>query len=171
MTFPDTAESKQIEFRPGWLPDELSELKRTRPLSRLTAEELAYKYPDLSGGQPLLIESYSMSMFNNGGALLLLYYTPGEIIEEHWDEQNVDVMRFHCTMTLEANAYAPERTLEQDILLMSNPEAGWIVCLNGEIGMDELVKVARNLEIFETGTALTYDDFENHYAFMDGGVG
>ena len=171
VTFPDTAESKQIEFRPGWLPDELSELKRTRPLSRLTAEELAYKYPDLSGGQPLLIESYSMSMFNNGGALLLLYYTPGEIIEEHWDEQNVDVMRFHCTMTLEANAYAPERTLEQDILLMSNPEAGWIVCLNGEIGMDELVKVARSLEIFETGTALTYDDFENHYAFMDGGVG
>ena len=171
VTFPDTAESKQIEFRPGWLPDELSELKRTRPLSRLTAEELAYKYPDLSGGQPLLIESYSMSMFNNGGALLLLYYTPGEIIEEHWDEQNVDVMRFHCAMTLEANAYAPERTLEQDILLMSNPEAGWIVCLNGEIGMDELVKVARNLEIFETGTALTYDDFENHYAFMDGGVG
>ena len=171
VTFPDTAESKQIEFRPGWLPDELSELKRTRPLSRLTAEELAYKYPDLSGGQPLLIESYSMSMFNNGGALLLLYYTPGEIIEEHWDEQNVDVMRFHCTMTLEANAYAPDRTLEQDILLMSNPEAGWIVCLNGEIGMDELVKVARNLEIFETGTALTYDDFENHYTFMDGGVG
>ena len=171
VTFPDTAESKQIEFRPGWLPDELSELKRTRPLSRLTAEVLAYKYPDLSGGQPLLIESYSMSMFNNGGALLLLYYTPGEIIEEHWDEQNVDVMRFHCTMTLEGNAYAPERTLEQDILLMSNPEAGWIVCLNGEIGMDELVKVARSLEIFETGTALTYDDFENHYAFMDGGVG
>ena len=171
VTFPDTAESKQIEFLPGWLPDELSELMVKKPLSRLTAEELAYKYPDLSGGQPLLIESYSMSMFNNGGALLLLYYTPGEIIEEHWDEQNVDVMRFHCTMTLEANAYAPERTLEQDILLMSNPEAGWIVCLNGEIGMDELVKVARNLEIFETGTALTYDDFENHYAFMDGGVG
>ncbi len=170
VTFPDTAESKQIEFRPGWLPDELSELKRTRPLSRLTAEELAYKYPDLSGGQPLLIESYSMSMFNNGGALLLLYYTPGEIIEEHWDEQNVDVMRFHCTMTLEANDYSPERTLEQDILLMSNPEAGWIVCLNGEIGMDELVKVAKNLEIFETGTVLSYDDFENHYAFMDGGV-
>ena len=170
VTFPDTAESKQIEFRPGWLPEELSELMAKKPLSRLTAEDLAYKFPELSGGQPLLIESYSMSMFNNGGALLLLYYTPGEIIEEHWDEQNVDVMRFHCTMTLEANDYSPERTLEQDILLMSNPEAGWIVCLNGEIGMDELVKVAKNLEIFETGTVLSYDDFENHYAFMDGGV-
>lgn len=171
VTFPDMAESKQIEFRPGWLPEELSELMVKKPLSRLTAEELAYKFPELPGSQPLLIESYSMSMFNDGGALLLLYYTPEEIIEEHWDEQNVDVMRFHCTMTLEANAYAPERTLEQDIILMSNPEAGWIVRLCGEIGMDELVKVARNLEIFETGRTLTYDDFENHYAFMDGGGG
>ena len=171
VTFPDTAESKQIEFRPGWLPDELSELKRTRPLSRLTAEELAYKYPDLSGGQPLLIESYSMSMFNNGGALLLLYYTPEDIIEEHWDEQGVDVMRFHATQHLEANAYAPERTLEQDILLMSDPDAGWVVCIRSGIGMDELVKVAKNLEIRETGKALTYDDFTDHYTFMDGGVG
>lgn len=173
VTFPDTAESKQIEFRPGWLPDELSELMVKKPLSRLTAEELAYKFPELSGSQPLLIESYSMSMFNDGGALLLLYYTPEEIIEERWEEQGVDVMRFHATMHVDAapHIHAPERTIEQDIILMSNPEAGWIVCLNGEIGMDELVKVARNLEIFETGTALTYDDFENHYAFMDGGVG
>ena len=173
VTFPDTAESRQIEFRPGWLPEELSELMVKKPLSRLTAEELAYKFPELSGSQPLLIESYSMSMFNNGGALLLLYYTPEEIIEERWEEQGVDVMRFHATMHVDAapHIHAPERTIEQDIILMSNPEAGWIVCLNGEIGMDDLVKVARNLEIFETGTALSYDDFENHYAFMDGGVG
>ena len=182
VTFPETAQSREIEFRPGYLPVELPpELAASIPSSALNAdtwfqrfslESLADRFPDMTASnQPLLIESYSMSMFNDGGALLLLYYTPGEIIEEHWDEQNVDVMRFHCTMTLEANAYAPERTLEQDILLMSNPEAGWIVCLNGEIGMDELVKVARSLEIFETGTALTYDDFENHYAFMDGGVG
>ena len=187
VTFPDTAESKQIEFRPGWLPYELpQELAGSIPCSsigkdtwfkRLTSEALAFSdgpyavsaYQNM--GQPLLIESYSMSMFNDGGALLLLYYTPGEIIEEHWDEQNVDVMRFHCTMTLEANDYSPERTLEQDILLMSNPEGGWVVRLGGEIGMDDLVKVAKNLEIFETGTALSYDDFENHYAFMDGGVG
>ena len=173
VTFPETAESREIEFRPGWLPEELSELMQKKPLSRLTAEELAYKYPELSGSQPLLIESYSMSMFNNGGALLLLYYTPGEIIEEHWDEQNVDVMRFHCTQHFDAvpDFGIPEYTLEQDILLMSNPEAGWIVCLNGEIGMDELVKVAKNLEIFETGRTLTYDDFPDHYTFMDGGVG
>lgn len=187
VTFPDTAESREIEFRPGWLPYELppelggsipsSGLGRDTWFKRLSSETLAFSdgpyavsaYRNM--GQPLLIESYSMSMFNDGGALLLLYYTPGEIIEEHWDEQNVDVMRFHCTQILEANAYAPERRLEQDILLMSNPEAGWIVRICGKVGMDELVKVAKNLEIRETGKVLSYGDFENHYTFMDGGVG
>lgn len=171
VTFPETAESREIEFRPGWLPDELNSLKSDEWRSRLTAEQLADKYPDMTASQPLLIESYSMSMFNNGGALLLLYYTPEDIIEEHWDEQGVDVMRFHCTQVLEANAYAPERTLEEDILLMSDPDEGWIVRLAGEVGMDTLVKVARNLEIRETGKTLRYDDFEDHYTFMDGGVG
>lgn len=171
VTFPETAESREIEFRPGWLPDELSSLKSDEWRGRLTAEQLSDKYPNMTANQPLLIESYSMSMFNNGGALLLLYYTPENIIEEHWDEQGVDVMRFHCTQILEGNAYAPERRLEQDILLMSNPEEGWIVRICGEAGMDTLLKVAKNLEIRETGRVLTYSDFERHYTFMDGGVG
>ena len=54
---------------------------------------------------------------------------------------------------------------------MSDPDEGWIVRLAGEVGMDTLVKVARNLEIRETGKTLRYDDFEDHYTFMDGGVG
>lgn len=179
VTFPETAESKEIEFRPGWLSDEMASLKNEVWRSRFTAEGLAFSdrthsipaYQNMM--QPLLIESYSMSQFNNGGALLLLYYTPDEIIEEHWDEQNVDVMRFHCTEHFEAR---PEHnmdayTLEQDIILMSNADAGWVVRICGETGMDTLLKVAKNLEIRETGCTLTYDDFENHYAFMDGGVG
>ncbi len=182
VTFPETAQSREIEFRPGYLPVELPpELAASIPSSGLNAdtwfqrfslESLADRFPDMTASnQPLLIESYSMSMFNDGGALLLLYYTPEDIIEEHWDEQGVDVMRFHATQHLEANAYAPERTLEQDILLMSDPDAGWVVCIRSGIGMDELVKVAKNLEIRETGKALTYDDFTDHYTFMDGGVG
>ena len=124
--------------------------------------------------QLLLIETYYMSQFSDGGALLLLYYTPEEIIEEHWDELGVDVMRFHCTWHFDARPEIgmDEYTLEQDIILMSNADAGWVVRVCGEIGMDQLVKVARNLEIRETGKVLTCDDFEgNHFAFMDGGVG
>ena len=178
VTFPETAESKEIEFRPGWLPDEMASLKDGSWCGRLTAEGLAFSgspsfipaYQDMM--QPLLIETYYMSQFS-GGALLLLYYTPEEIIEEHWDEQGVDVMRFHCTEHFDARPEIgmDEYTLEQDIILLSDADAGWAVRVCGEIGMDELVKIARGLEIRETGKVLTCDDFENHYAFMDGGVG
>ena len=180
VTFPETAESKEIEFRPSYLPDEMSSLQNGSWRSRLTAEKLAFSgspqtkipaYQDMM--QPLLIETYYMSQFSDGGALLLLYYTPEEIIEEHWDEQGVDVMRFHCTEHFDARPEIgmDEYTLEQDIILLSNADAGWVVRVCGEIGMDELVKIARGLEIRETGKVLTCNDFENHYAFMDGGVG
>ncbi len=181
VTFPETAESKEIEFRPSYLPDEMSSLQNGSWHSRLTAEKLALSgspqskipaYQDMM--QPLLIETYYMSQFSDGGALLLLYYTPEEIIEEHWDELGVDVMRFHCTEHFDARPEIgmDEYTLEQDIILLSDADAGWVVRVCGEIGMDELVKVARGLEIRETGKVLTCDDFEgNHFAFMDGGVG
>lgn len=180
VTFPETAESKEIEFRPGWLPDEMASLKNGSWRSRLTAEKLAFSgspqtkipaYQDMM--QPLLIETYYMSQFSGGGALLLLYYTPEEIIEGHWDELGVDVMRFHCTEHFDARPEIgmDEYTLEQDIILLSDADAGWVVRVCGEIGMDELVNIAKNLEIRETGKVLTCNDFENHYAFMDGGVG
>ncbi len=180
VTFPETAESKEIEFRPSWLPDEMASLKDGSWRSRLTAEKLAFSGPPQSKipayqdmMQPLLIETYYMSQFSDGGALLLLYYTPEEIIEEHWDELGVDVMRFHCTEHFDARPEigVDEYTLEQDIILMSNADAGWAVRVCGEIGMDELVNIAKTLEIRETGKVLTCNDFENHYAFMDGGVG
>lgn len=180
VTFPETAVSKEIEFRPGWLPDEMASLKDGSWRSRLTAEKLAFSGPPQSKipayqdmMQPLLIETYYMSQFSDGGALLLLYYTPEEIIEEHWDELGVDVMRFHCTEHFDARPEIgmDEYTLEQDIILLSDADAGWVVRVCGEIGMDELVNIAKNLEIRETGKVLTCNDFENHYAFMDGGVG
>lgn len=189
ITFPETAESKEIEFRPGWLPYELpSELGGSSPwrdlssdtwFQRLSSERLAIAgspnavaaYENMD--QPLLIETYAMSQFNDGGAMLLLYYTPEEIIEEHWDELNVDVMRFHCTQHLDAVPHfnVPERTLEEDVIILASNEEGWVVRLCGEIGMEELLKVAQNLEIRETGKLLTYEDFENHYLFIDGGIG
>lgn len=179
VTFPETAESREIEFRPGWLPDEMAALKSEAWSSWLTAESLPFQSsPDYAPAyqnmiQPLLINTYYMSMFNDGGALLLLYHEPGEITEEHWDELGVDVMRFCGRQHFDAvpERDIPERTLEQNIILLSNPEAGWVLRVCGEISMDELIKIAKNIEVRETGNILTYDDFESHFAFMDGGVG
>lgn len=179
VTFPDTAESKEIEFRPGWLPEEMAALQNGEWRSRLTAEALPFPdsplfvpaYADMS--QPLLIDSFSMAQFNGGGALLLLYFTPGEITQERWDEQGVDVMRFHATQHFDAvpEREVPEHTLEQNILLLSNAEEGWVLRVAGELSMDELVRIARELEIRPTGRVWTPEEFENRFAILDGGVG
>ena len=78
VTFPETAESKEIEFRPGWLPDEMASLKDGSWCGRLTSEGLAFSgspnfipaYQDMM--QPLLIETYYMSQFTGVGYLLLI---------------------------------------------------------------------------------------------------
>lgn len=183
ITFPDVAKSKEIEFRPNWLPEEMALLK-DNPIKasllfkydsgwfcRFTAEKLVYpdspeeKVPEYEGMfQPLQIVTYSMSQFNNGGALILIENTPSNFVEERWEELGVDVLRFHCTQ----EAYK----FEHDTILLSNADEGWIIRVSGQIGMDELIKVAKNLEIRETGKTFTYDDFEgNHYRFIDAAVG
>ncbi len=173
VSFPDTAESKDIQFRPGWLPEAMASMDGERWRWRFTAEMLGGTdaYPEMS--QPLQIQAYAMSQFNNGGALLLLYHTPDDIHEDHWDEQDVDVLFFHGVNHLEAvpEYNMPERDLEQNFVVLANEEAGWVVTLSGEISLEDMIKVARNLEIRETGKTLTYEDFEDHYTFFDGGVG
>lgn len=172
ISFPDVKKSKEIEFRPGWLPEKMDSLNTGDWSSRLAADALGVStYGGMT--QPLLIETYSMAQFNQDGALLLLYYMPGEVIEEHWDELDADVLRFHASQHFDAvpEMNVPEQNLEQDILILANAEAGWVIRACGEIGMDEIVKIAKNLEVRETGKALTYDDFQNHFNFIDGGVG
>lgn len=189
VTFPDTAVSQKIEFRPGWLPFELPQrLDLSAPgdaltadtwFTRLTAESLCWQagpnyIPEYSGyTQPLEIKTYSMAEFNDGGALLMLYQTPGEIAKEHWDGQDVDVLRFCGTQVLEARPEfdVPERTLEYNYAVLSNARSGWIVVVAGQLDMDTITRVAKNLEIRETGETAAYEDFPDHYAFFDGGVG
>ena len=68
--------------------------------------------------------------------------------------------------------YASEAyDIEYDYVLLSNAEAGWVIEVCGQLGMDTVRKVAENLEVRETGNTLTPDDFENRFVFIDGGVG
>ena len=194
LTFPDVNESREIEFRPGWLPFELpAELPGSAPwngisgetwFQRFASESLCWAdnaaadpadYKDIM--QPILIESYSMAQFADGGAMLMLYQTPGEITEEHWDRLNVDVLSFHGSQHFderdipELDMHIDARDIDYDYVLLSNEEKGWIVEICGQLGMDTVRKVAENLEIRETGNTLTQADFQNKYLFIDGGVG
>ena len=194
LTFPAVAESREIEFRPGWLPFDLpEELPGSAPWNgidkdtwfrRFASESLCWsenedKYPEeyRNIGQPILIEAYSMAQFNDGGAMLMLYQTPENVTEEHWDEPGVDVLSFHGKQHFEErdipelNMHIDAYDLEYDYVLLSNEEKGWIIEVCGQLGMDTVRKVAENLEIRETGNTLTQADFQNKYLFIDGGVG
>ena len=194
LTFPEVTESREIEFRPGWLPFELpTELAGSLPwngisdetwFKRFASESLCWaenadRYPAeyKEIGQPILIEAYSMAQFNDDGAMLMLYQTPGEITEEHWDELDVDVLSFHGKQHFddrdipELDMHIDAYDLEYDYVLLSNEKDGWIVEVCGQLGMDSVRKVAENLEIRETGNTLTQEDFQNKFLFIDGGVG
>ncbi len=189
LTFPEVAESREIEFRPGWLPFEIpTQLAGSQPWDNLSAAtwfqrfsseslcwgEDAEQYEGIN--QPILIQVYSMAQFNDGGAMLMLYQTPGEITEEHWDSLNTDVLSFHGKQHIEARdipelGHFDAYDVEYDYVLLSNAEKGWVIEVCGQLGMDTIRKVAENLEIRETGNVLTTGDFENKFVFIDGGVG
>lgn len=194
LTFPDVGESREIEVRPGWLPFELpSRLAGSLPWDHLSKETWFQRFaseslcfPDESGNlpemfqgisQPILIQLYSMAQFRGDGAMLMLYQSPSDLTEEHWDDMNVDVLSFHGRQHfderyVEALGKTTEAyDLEYDYVLLSNAEAGWVIEVCGQLGMDTVRKVARNLEIRETGNVLTSDDFQNQFLFIDGGVG
>jgi len=194
LTFPDVGESREIEVRPGWLPFELpSQLAGSSPWDHLSKETWFQRFaseslcfPDESGNlpemfqgisQPILIQLYSMAQFRGDGAMLMLYQSPSDLTEEHWDDMNVDVLSFHGRQHFdERYVEALGKTieaydLEYDYVLLSNAEAGWVIEVCGQLGMDTVRKVARNLEIRETGNVLTSDDFQNQFLFIDGGVG
>ena len=185
VTFPETAEGKAIEFRPGWLPCEMpGELPLSQPWSglskdtwftRLTLESLTWQdSPEARDiNQPLEIEVYAMPQFNDGGAMLMLYQTPGEITEEHWDDLNADALIFTAEQHLDAvpEFGVPERTITYHYVLLANAEEGWIVRVCGQLDRETIVKAAKNLEIRPTGETFTAADFDNRFLFFDGGVG
>ena len=197
LTFPEVAESREIEVRPGWLPFELpSTLAGSHPWDNLSSETWFERFaseslcfpkdsPDIPEEfrdiqQPILIELYSMAMFRDGGAMLMLYQTPGELTEEHWDNLDVDVLSFHGSQHFEERTIEwedredltiPAYDIDYDYVLLSNAEAGWVIEVCGQLGMDTVRKVAENLEVRETGNILTADDFQNRFVFIDGGVG
>lgn len=179
VTFPELEESQEIEFRTGWLPGDMLSLQSDAWKQYFTAETLSDNgynvgIPAYRGMmQPLQIQSYCTTQFNQGGAMLLLYQTPGDIREEHWDEQNLDVLLFHSSQHFDAvpDFNVPARDYEFDNILLLNQEEGWVVKLVGQIGEEQLRKVAENLEIRHTGNILRCEDFRDRFLFFDAGVG
>lgn len=193
LTFPEATESREIEVRPRWLPFEMrTQMPGSQPwgdlssdtwFQRFASESLCF--PDEAGNppqyegiqQPILIQLYSMAQFRDDGAMLMLYQTPSGMKEEHWDGMDADVLSFHGRQHFDERYIdwkeetVPAYDIDYDYVLLSNAEAGWVIEVCGQLGMDTVRKVAENLEIRETGNTVTSAAFENRFVFIDGGVG
>ena len=174
FTFEGLDECNAVKFRPGWLP--------FQPVYSTPDEDGCYTYLVSEGApevdfrsdnyQPYMVRLYYVPQFAaEDGAMLLMYQTPGEITRETWGDETV--LKFEATQHFDAVSQfdIPERTLTYNYVLLANAEEGWVVTVCGEMDMDTIIKAAKNLEIRPTGKTYTYEDFDNHFLFFDGGVG
>ena len=121
-------------------------------------------------GQYFTSDVYYAPQFVNDGALVLLSSVPEEIVEETWGE--LSVLRF--TSPGWFNSFTEETTpydIPRNYVLLYHPEQGWIFTVRGTFPMEELVKIAQNVEIEQTEGLVEPGQFENPYDFFDAAVG
>ena len=179
--FDGPEECPEIRFKEGWLPFAPNEERnswstddegwRTCLVSENAPEvdHTSYNF------QPYRVDTYYASMFKNDGAMILMYQTPEEIINEQWGEHQV--LKFKATMHFDAidddqlNVHRPERTAEYYYVILFSPEDGYIIVVSGTSDMETIEHVARELQIKKTGKMLSAEDFEQNCAFIDVGQG
>ena len=182
FTMEGPEECSKIYLKPGWLPIEPSDtMKEHRCFEYegegglydniyvwdVPQEEWPEQYRELFN--PYRVDIYYSPKFANDGALLLLYYSPEEITEGTLNGHKT--VKFHATQHLEANDYAPEKTLHHNYFILFNETEGYAVVIGGEADMDVMEHIAENLEIVVTDEIVKSDDFDMNHAFLDAGVG
>ena len=113
---------------------------------------------------------YYAPQFVNGGALILLSAVPDEVMEETWGE--LSVLRFTTTnwwssVRDETTAY----DIPRHYVVLFHPEQGWIFTIRGTFPMEDLVKIAQEVEVEQTEGLVEQSQFQNPYDFFDAGVG
>ena len=176
FTFEGLDECKAVKFRPGWLP--------FQPVYSTPDEEGFYTHlvsegaPEVdyrSGNyQPYRVDVYYVPQFAaEDGAMLLMYQTPGEISQEQWGDETV--LKFEATQHFEARegpaGSVPEHTGHYYFVIRFSEAEGYIVVTSGTSDMETVERVARELEIVQTGETVRTEDFVNHAVFIDVGQG
>lgn len=180
--FEGPEECREIRFKPGWLPFEPNEgtnawAKEGDWYNRRLVSEGAPGVDRFGTNyQPYMVNVYYAPQFENGGAMLLMYQTPEEIIEEQWGD--LQVMKFKANQhfdAIEPNEFfpegSPERTQEFYFVIMFNPNEGYIIVVSGTSDMETVEHVAKELEIKQTDEIIKSSDFENNCTFIDVGQG
>ena len=56
-------------------------------------------------------------------------------------------------------------------IILFHPEQGWIFCIRGDLPMEELMEIARNVEVEQTEGLVEHSQFRNPYDIFDAGQG
>ncbi len=195
LEFDGPEESAAVRYRFGWLPEDYSmpDYVYSRPdegnwIKSTGAEEpplAAWSaHTEFSGpdrNHYFVTDMYYSAQFAPDGALILMSAEVQDVAEEQWDELEVRKIASASEFLKlnEANG-KPLRDrngefivdkLPCNYLVVFHPEQGWIFCVRGTLTMEELEKIARNIEVEPTGETVHHEDFQNPFNFFDAARG
>lgn len=160
--FEGPTECPAVEFRPTWAPAE---------------DYWGWLYPEDQDGWATLYEARELyneevgvympacvidlcyaPQFVDGGALILMDFSPLEIVEEDW-EGGVKAFKFAA---LSGHAIDREQTVfpTGNFVILFHPEQGWIIGVRGYDSMEHIEAIARSLEIRQLETTVRQSDFD-----------
>ena len=182
LEFESPETCQPVRYRFGWLPEDLDFLYYEKDTEGWVKRwDWKPGCDDIPWGEHaeavqtgknlfFISDMYYAPQFINGGALLLLNQVPDEITEETWGELSVQI--FSCS------GWRDWQTGETGIfdepvnhVLLFHPEQGWIFSIRGTLPMEDLVKIARELEVEQTEGLVEQSQFENPYDLFDAGQG
>lgn len=158
--FEGPTECPEVEFRAGWAPtaDYWGWLPENRDgwgtlyeAKEIYNEELGVYMP------ACVIDVCYAPQFVNGGAMILMDFTPNEIVEEEWDGG----VRALCFTAVAGHAIDREQTVfpTGSFVILFYPEQGWIIGVRGYDSMENIEHIARSLEVRALEKTVTQADF------------
>lgn len=169
FNFDGPDECSRIRFKPNGLPYDVNAVFSSRDTdgwySVLSCE-------GRGGGseQPCRIDVYYAPQFVDGGNLLLLYADDvNGVEEEEWN--GCRLMKFQ---SLWDNPNFPAGTHDVDCsyVLLYQPDEGYILTVSSmQDNLDELVQIAKSLEVEPTDETVSSADYHDYNRFLDSGIG
>ncbi|MDO4972933.1 MAG: hypothetical protein Q4E38_01850 [Eubacteriales bacterium] len=114
-------------------------------------------------------DMYYAPQFVNGGALILLDTVVDSVEQETWGE--LSVLKLSSSKWENFQHEQTAFDLPRHFVVLFHPEQGWIFVVRGTFPMEELVKIAENLEVEQTEGLVEHGQFENPYDFFDAARG
>ncbi len=170
-----------VRYRLGWLPEGLkgTPLGENGEVERRDWDgDTMYipwaEHTELGTGDGvhyLTTDMYYAPQFVNGGALILMDTVPDTVEEETWDGLALVKITSKGWRRASSGEFIPWGDADRSFVTVYHPEEGWIFCVRGTLSMEDLVKIAKNIEVEQTEGLVEQSQFQNPYEFFDAARG